>query len=163
MQRHIGRVRDGSVQATEVFIGTVKPELTDLETINDKGFIIFRTFTAMAGYYFTDDHLETLVTSDYHSLARRRTADKAYHIAYSTMLDYLNEEILVTAEGTIAASTAKGIETDIEAAIITQMTAEGNLGSEPTDDNDTGVQCLVDIGQNIVATGTSCKAIRLSH
>jgi hypothetical protein len=153
VQRHIGRVRDGAVQTTQIFIGVAKPELTDLETINNKGFITFRTFTGRAGYYFTEDCLATLPTDDYNSLARRRIIDKAYRIAYNTMLNNVNEEIPVTASGTIVPAMAKSIETEIESAIIRQMAAEGNLGIDQTDDNDTGVKCIVDLEQNIISTG----------
>ncbi|GAB1403045.1 hypothetical protein MASR1M74_02230 [Lentimicrobium sp.] len=33
------------------------------------------------------------------------------------------------------------------------MTANGELGNDPSNQNDTGVECLIDTTQNIVATG----------
>ena len=47
---------------------------------------------------------------------------------------------------------AKNIETVVESAVINQMTAKGNLSTDPDDPNDTGVQVYVDPDQNIVAT-----------
>ncbi|MDR2466072.1 MAG: DUF2586 family protein, partial [Prevotellaceae bacterium] len=89
VQRHIGRVRDGAVKSTVIFLSERKPENTDVETINDRGYITFRTFTGKAGYYFSDDSLATGETDDYRSLARRRTIDKAYRIAYETLVEFL--------------------------------------------------------------------------
>ena len=34
----------------------------------------------------------------------------------------------------------------------TQMTAQGNLGNDPSDSSDTGVECKIDYDQNILAT-----------
>ena len=33
-----------------------------------------------------------------------------------------------------------------------QMTAQGNLGNDPSDSSDTGVECKIDYDQNILAT-----------
>lgn len=153
VQRHIGRVKDGAANSVTAYIGSQSATLADVETIYNKGFISFRTFVGKSGYYFNDDNLATSATDDYRSIARRRTIDKAFRVAYDTMLNELNEEIPVTAEGKLVPALAKSWETAVETAIIGQMTAEGNLGVDTTDANDTGVTCSIDTNQNVVSGG----------
>jgi hypothetical protein len=153
VQRHIGRVRDLALKTTTAYIGDKKAEEADVETINNNGFITFRTFTGKSGYFFSDDSLATADSDDYRSLARRRTVDKAYRIAYDTLLEYLNDEIPVTNNYGIVPSTAKSWESSVERAIISRMTDVGNLGVDTTDAADKGVKCFIDYNQNVVSTG----------
>jgi hypothetical protein len=152
VQRHIGRTRDGALHTLTAFIKDTAAELADVTTINDKGYITFRTFTGMSGYFFNDDNLATQVSDDYRSIARRRTIDKAFRITYRTLLDYLNDEIAITDAGELVPAMAKSWESEVETAIVTQMTAEGNLGADPTDPNDRGVKCYIDYAQKVVST-----------
>jgi hypothetical protein len=152
VQRSIARVRSGALPVTQLFVGDKKVEDTDVEVIHDKGFITFRTFVGKAGYYFTDDKLATKVTDDYALIPRRRVIDKAYRIGYSTLLEELSDELPVDGEGRIPAPTTKSIQNSVERAIINNMTAYGNLGNDPSDQNDTGVECYIDTNQNVVAT-----------
>lgn len=152
VQRHIGRVKDGALAPTTVYIVDKTVSQADVESINDKGFITFRTFVGKAGYFFADDSLATETDDDYRSLARRRTIDKAYRVAYAALLEELNDEIALSADGTIAPAIAKSWEQEVETAIINNMTANGNLGVDPTDDTDTGVQCAIDTTQNVVSS-----------
>ena len=105
-----------------------------------------------SGYFVCDDHLATLVGDDYHSLARRRVVDKAYRIAYDTLLNYLKDEVACNGDGTIVAAVAKAWEADVVAAIANQMTSNGELGTDPTDSKDKGVKCEVDREQNVIST-----------
>jgi hypothetical protein len=153
VQRHIGRVRDNALNTLTAYLKDVPAELADVETVHDKGFITFRTFVGKAGYFFSDDFLATAVTDDYRSIARRRTIDKAYRIAYQTLINFLNEEIPITESGELVPAMVKSWESEVESAIITQMTAEGNLGVDTTEAQDTGVQCFIDYAQKVVSTG----------
>lgn len=152
VQRHIGRVRDGALVMNTCYIGSKDATVADIETLNNKGYITFRTFVGKSGYFFTDDCLATAVADDYRSIARRRTVDKAYRIAYSTMLNHVNDEIPVTDEGTLVPSLCKAWEAELESAIASQMTANGELGADPTNDDDTGVKCYIDYNQKVLAT-----------
>jgi hypothetical protein len=153
VQRHIGRVRDLALNTLTAFVGATLPENADVETIHDKGYITFRTFVGKSGYFFTDDSLATAVSDDYRSIARRRTVDKAYRIAYSTLIEFLNDEIAVTTSGELVPALVKSWESEVESAIVNQMTVEGNLSSDPDDPADRGVKCYIDSAQNTVATG----------
>ena len=154
VQRHIGRVRDGALKIESATIdGTVEIADADIDTVNDKGYITLTTHVGRSGYYVCDDHLATAVSDDYHSLARRRVVDKAYRIAHNTLLNYLNDEVACNGDGTIVAAVAKSWEADVVAAIANQMTANGELGTDPADSRDKGVKCEVDREQNVVSTG----------
>ena len=152
VQRNIGRVKDGPVISLTAYLKDKKVELGDPESIHDKGYITLRNFVGRSGYFFSDDHLCTLPTDDYHTLTARRTVDKAYRIAYDTLLNELLDEIPVNDDGTIAATKAKSIETKVENAIINSMTINGELGNNPADQNDNGVSCFIDHTQNLVST-----------
>jgi hypothetical protein len=161
VQRHIGRVLDGAVNSLNMFIGDETVEIADVETVNDKGYITLRTFTGKSGYFFSDDSLATKVSDDYRSIARRRTVDKAYRIAYATLVEFLNDEIPITDGGELVPATAKSWESEVEAAIISQMTNEGNLGIDTTDPNDTGVKCFIDYAQKIAVNGKLEVSLRV--
>jgi hypothetical protein len=153
VQRHIGRVRDLALNTLTAFVKDKAVERADVETINDKGYITFRTFTGKSGYFFADDSLATAVADDYRSIARRRTVDKAYRIAYLTLIEFLNDEVPVTDAGELSPALAKSWESEVETAIVNQMTAEGNLGVDPANTQDTGVKCYIDYSQKVVSTG----------
>lgn len=152
VQRSVARVRTGNIGATTLYIGSVTAENGNPGTINDAGFICPRTFVGKSGYFWSDDKLATAPTDDYALIPRRRTIDKAYRIAYQTLVDTLNDEVPLTDEGKIAPPYVKSVEAAVESAIINLMTSEGNLGVDPSDPNDMGVQCYIDPDQNIAAT-----------
>lgn len=152
VQRSLARVRSGAIKSEEMYIGSVAAELGDPDVCHDLGYIVPRTFVGKSGYYWSDDKLATAVSDDYGTIARRRTIDKAYRIAYKTLVDEIAEEVPVNAEGKLAAYHCKSVETSVESAVVNSMTSEGNLGNDPEDASDLGVQCYIDPDQNIMAT-----------
>jgi hypothetical protein len=161
VQRSIARVKSGAIKATTLYLGEKSAENGQPSVINDKGFICPRTFVGKAGYYYSDDKLATEETDDYALLPRRRVIDKAYRIAYQTLVNELGDEIAITEEGKIPAAICKNLQTAVERAIENNMTAYGNLGNDQTNDADTGVSCYVDYNQNIVATSKLDVVIRV--
>lgn len=161
VQRSIARVKDGAIPATTMYIDDDVAEAGSPALIDEKGFICPRTFVGKGGYYWSDDKLATGATDDYGLIPRRRVIDKAYRIAYLTMLEQVQDEIAVTSEGKIASAVAKNLETMLESAIINQMTSNGNLGNDPEDPNDTGVIAYVNPEQNIVSTSTLRASLRV--
>ena len=149
VERHIGRVRDGAlygITSTPAILSDVSP------TADTNGYVTVRKHIGRDGYFFTEDHTATAATDDYHSIARRRTADKAYRIAYDTLLTYVNDNLPVNNDGTLTASAAKAIEQTLITAIYNGMTAEGNLSVDDTDSSDKGVKAVVDTTNDFVAT-----------
>lgn len=161
VQRSVARVRTGSIVATTMYIGGVAAELGNPETINDCGFICPRTFVGKAGYYWSDDKLAAEASDDYSLIPRRRVADKAYRITYITLINEVAEEISVTDDGKISAPVVKAIQTAVESAIVNNMTSRGNLGNDPSDPNDMGVECYINPDQNIVATSRLDVQVRI--
>lgn len=152
VQRSCARVKDGAIASEKMYIAGVLAENGDPDIIHDAGYIVPRTFVGKAGYFWSDDKLATAETDDYALIPRRRVIDKAYRIAYQTLIDELNDEIPVTSEGKIPLTICKSIQDKVETAVVSTMGADGNLGSDPSDANDTGVVCYIDPDQNIVAT-----------
>lgn len=152
VQRSLARVRSGAIKAETMYIGTNQAELGDPDVANDLGYIVPRTFVGKSGYYWSDDHLATGASDDYCAIPRRRVIDKAYRIAYKTIVDEVAENVPVNTEGKLAAFHCKGVETSVESAIVNSMTSEGNLGNDPDNASDLGVQCYIDPAQNILAT-----------
>lgn len=154
VQRNIGRVKDGAISGvTTAYLATSLLEQADAEGVHDKGYITLCGHVGRAGVYFCDDLLATAVTDDYNHITARRTVDKAYRVAYETLVNELLDEIPVTASGKMTPAFAKGLESKVEAAIVNSMTSNGNLGNDPTDPKDDGVICFIDHTQNIVSTG----------
>ncbi len=152
VQTNIGRVADGSVKQLSMYILDDKVEDYDVESLHDKGYITFRTHVGKSGYFFTDDPLATEVADDYHYLTMRRVIDKAFRIAYNTLLNFLLDDVQLTNQGTVSPIYAKTIEGQVINAIYSQMTANGELSAELTDTNDKAVVCVVDLTNNVAAT-----------
>jgi hypothetical protein len=161
VQRNIGRVKDGPVKAPEIYIYDKPAEQADVESIHNKGYITFRTFIGRSGYFFSDDPTATADTDDYSSLTARRTIDKAYRIAYDTMLEELLDEVPVTSTGTLQLPIVKSWEAKVENAIASGMTANGELSADVTDANDRGVKCYIDPDQNIISNSILDVNIRV--
>lgn len=161
VQRKISRVKDGALTPLVIYAGDQPAELADVETINDKGYITFRTFVGRTGYFIADDNLATSVGDDYRSLTNRRVIDKAYRIAYNRLLDALNDEVPISTDGNLAPAWCAAVSGGVEQAIVTNMTDNGNLGNDPGDPNDTGVECDIPYEQNILATSSIAVGLRV--
>lgn len=159
--RNIGAVKDGKLSLTTGYVGALDASLADVADIHDKGYITLRTHIGRPGYFFTDDPLAAASTDDYHNLTHRRTIDKAYRIAYDTLLDELLGDVPVTDSGTVAPTYAKSVEMKVENAIISQMTNNDELGNDPANQDDRGVQCYISVTQNIVSTGILAVTLKI--
>lgn len=161
VHRSIMRVKSGSIKADKLYIGNNLAELGNPDIISDAGYICPRTFVGMAGYYWANDHLATADTDDYKLIQRRRVIDKAYRIAYKTLVQELGDEIPITSNGYIPAPIVKSIQNRVETAIENHMTAYGNLGVDPADPKDAGVACYIDHTQNVLATSRLVVQLRV--
>jgi hypothetical protein len=147
-----GRVRDGAIKSTTAFILDVPVELYDVASLHDKGYVSLRTHKRKTGYYFTDGPLASEVDDDYHFITHRRVIDKAYRLAYDTLVEFTLDDIDVNPNGTIQALSASIIEQAVIAKIYSEMTVEGELSYNPSDASDKGVICKVDLTQNVTST-----------
>ena len=154
VQRCLARVRDNKIAADSLYINGTEANNSMAADLLGLRIIAPRTYVGLPGYYWSDDTLacDDNPASDYGTIARRRVIDKAYRIAYKQCVEYIGEEIPVTSDGKIPGPICKGIEAAVVGAIARQMTAEGNLATDPSDPNDLGVQCTVDPDSPVVAS-----------
>ncbi len=146
VQRKISRVKSGSLALSKAYLtdgGDVETHENALDSIHDKGYIIFRSFETKAGWFFSSDHTATANTDDYKFIARGRVIDKVMLIAYSIFVKEVDDDISLNPDGTLPASYIKALQGEIERSINLSMTAKGEL---------TAVSCEIDPKQNILAT-----------
>lgn len=150
VQRNIGRVKDGALGATVMYVGDKKTEESgsSIASIHEKGYIIARKHVGRSGYYFADDPMACSPTDDYAHLTSRRVIDKAYRIAYDTMLEELLDELELNADGTLQHGVVKSWQQSLENAINRQMTAYGELSASDGE----GCKCYIDSTQDVVST-----------
>lgn len=151
----------GSLNTLGAFLNGVAVERADWDSVHAKGYITFRTHVNRSGYFFVDDPLATLPTDDYNSITARRTIDKAFRIAYDTMLNKLLTPVPVTASGQIQPAMAKAWEADVENAIATGMTVRGELSADVADPRDKGVQCYINPAQPLLSTSQMNIRLRI--
>ena len=152
VQRNIGRVKDGSLFPTTMYIGTktIDESESTVSSIFEKGYIVPRKHVGRSGYYWADDPLACDPTDDYAHITNRRVIDKAYRIAYDTMLDMILDELEVNEDGTMQVAVVKSWQQTMENAINRSMTANGELSATDGD----GCQCYIDETQNVLSTST---------
>ena len=150
VHRNIGRVKDGALKAETMWLkgSPVQPGLSDVEDLHDKCQISPRQYVGLSGYYFADDCMACDPTDDYAHLTARRTVDKAYRIAYRTLVQFMLDEIEVNEDGTMQNGVLKSWQQAVENAINREMTAKGELSA--TDGE--GCVCFIDPKQNVLAT-----------
>lgn len=150
VHRNVGRVRDGALYPSEMYLGTreVGEASSLVATLYDKGYITPRTYVGKSGYYFADDRLACESTDDYAHIATRRVSDKAYRIAYDALLDFMLDEIEVNEDGSMQTGVIKTWQQSVENAINRSMTAAGELSSN----DGAACECYIDEKQNVLAT-----------
>ena len=155
VQRNIGRVKDGSLSPTEMFIGNQSGNA--VAGIFEKGYIVPRKHVGRSGYFYADDPMACDPTDDYAHIANRRVIDKAYRIAYDTMLEELLDEIDLNEDGTMHHAVVKSWQQTLENAINRQMTANDELSA--TDGE--GCQCYIDEKQNVALTSKIVATLKV--
>lgn len=152
VQRNIGRVRDGALKPEAFYLGgkPVEEKSSAIAELHEKRYICPRRYVGRSGYFLADDNLAVEVTDDYAQIASRRVIDKAYRIAYDTLLDYLNDEIELNEDGTMNSAELQSWEMTVEQAIDSAMTAKGELSN----DDGKGCSCYIDPSQNIAESST---------
>lgn len=151
VQRNIGRVKDGSLAPVVMYVGSHKVEEggSVIGGILDKGYIVPRKHVGRSGYYYADDPMACVASDDYAHLTGRRVIDKAYRIAYDTMLNELLDELELNEDGTLQHAVVKSWQQTLANAINRQMTANGELSS---DGDGNGCVCYINEKQNVVST-----------
>lgn len=158
---NVGRVKDGALKPLEFYIVDTPVEQVNIDALYNKGFITLTTHTGKSGYYFVDDMLACEVEDDYHYLTRRRVIDKAYVLANQTLTNFILDTVPLTNEGKIQAAYAKALGAEVVRVIAQEMSAKGELSVDPTMANDNGVECMIDVTNNIAQDSTIKGRIRV--
>lgn len=147
VQRNIGRVDSGALNIASGFLtdGTVLKKFSEamLNTIHDKGYILFRQFVGRSGIYFNDDSTATTETDDFKTLSNNRTIHKALIVAYQTYVDEINKEIDITSEGKINPTQIGYLQQRISNGFRVAMLEQGNIS---------GFEIFIDPNQDVLVT-----------
>lgn len=146
VQRKAGRVKTGAVPVTAAYFSNGSAVTRGVAgAVDAKGWITMTPYPQRSGFYWANDHTCAAATDDYSSITNRRVVDKAMLIAYDTYVEELLDEILIDTEtGKIAASVVKYFEGKITNAVNSLMTAEGEIS---------GMTAYINPEQNILSTG----------
>ena len=151
VQRNVGRVMDGKIATDALYLGG-QPMETQTGAVADlytRGYICPRQFVGRIGFYFCDDRLATSEADDYAHITARRTIDKAYRIAYDTLLNFNLDELELQEDGTLHPAEVRSWEHEVMSAIDRAMTDKKELSA----DESTGRGCRFEIlPTNILAT-----------
>ena len=146
VQRNPARVKTGELPITAAYLtdGTaIEDSEANWDAIHNKGYIFLRTYVGRAGYFFTDAPTANLAANDLNSIPRVRVIYKARRIAYTTFVNEILDEIPLNENGTIAPVFIKNWQALIDAAITTQMTANGEIS---------GSQTIIDPTQDVLGS-----------
>lgn len=145
----VGKVANGSLSASQLYIGTKKLEdVTNLDALAGLGYIIPVTYPNKAGYYFGVDYMAS--NDDYHLLAYGAVMDAAARVANAYYVEQLESEVNVDANGKLLDADAKHLEDNIKSQVLS------NLG-----DRISGVIVIIDRNQTIVPGNTLNARLRV--
>lgn len=117
--------------------------ISDLDDLNDRGYLFFRRFPGLSGYYLNDTFSAVDLASDYAYIENNRVVQKAYRLLYATYVPKLNSPIQVDANtGKLSPEIVKYFEALGDKALREKMTAEGELS---------GHKVEIDPDQNILS------------
>ncbi|MEG2599698.1 MAG: DUF2586 family protein [Muribaculaceae bacterium] len=138
----IGSGRNGALSATNIYVGDDNIDnRTDTESIHDAGLITFHHRSGTVGYFCGVDNM--LTAGDYRHLARGRVVDKATRIIATTATPYIEDTILMNADGSLNETQAADMQSAFETAILKNMTGQIS-----------GVKVSINTKQEIINTST---------
>lgn len=154
VQRKASRVKDGALPINTAFVGTQNVDTySGLGAMHDKGYIVFRKFASLSGYFFSSDHMAAGPTNDFSLLARGRVIDKAAVLAYGTYVEEIEEEIVIGADGKLDGGFITFMQEKIENQINLSMTANREIS---------GVRCIIDPAQNVLSLNKTKIKLRIT-
>jgi hypothetical protein len=145
VMRKVSRVKNGAVRTTTAYVGSVAvgDVGADVDVIASKGFITWKQYSNVSGFYWSGDPMATVTTDDYAFMVRGRVIDKAHRLAYLTFVQEVDDEVLINTDGTLDAGYCKHLERIITNQINNTMTANAEISS---------VQTYVNPAQNVLST-----------
>lgn len=157
VDRQPGRVKDGALVATDIYLNTTKINLAESNgagrTIETKGWMTFTNYVNKAGYFFTNDWTAVARTDDFDRLSRVRIIQKAERIVYDVYLNEILDDVkLDPVTGYMSTNAAKYYQNIIQSALDLALTGEEEIS---------GLTVQIDPTQNVLSTGLICIDVRL--
>jgi len=148
VQRNPGRVKSGPLSLLNAALsnGAAVSTFTDtqLNILNDKGYIFLRQHSGKDGFYFSNDWTATKPTDDYSRIARGRVMDKASRLVREVYVEELLDEVDVDpTTGLLATSQIKSYQASAQTKLEQEMKARKEIA---------GVVVTVDADQNVLST-----------
>lgn len=117
---------------------------TDLDTLNDKGYVYFAPVSETAGMYANDTHTCAKIISDYAYVENNRTIKKAIKLAKRALTPRVKSRLYVDeSTGRLSPETVKDLETTAVVSL-DPMRADADISG--------GVEAYVNPEQNVLAT-----------
>lgn len=99
---------------------------TEIDNLNDKGYLIVVKRVGLSGSWFYDSPTATLATSDYAYIENNRTIDKAIRGMYTYILPEINSPVQVSSDGKLRPDFVKYMES-VSMKALTEMQRNGEV------------------------------------
>lgn len=117
-----------------------------------KGYIFERSYIGYSGFYFDNAAVADAFTSDFDSIQRSRTIDKAARLAYTALLPYLSSPVTLDPTAGTLSKQSIGVFTKAVASQLDNMTVNNELS---------GSSVFIDPTQNLLSTKNLIVAVTL--
>ena len=156
VQRSGARVKDGALGiASACFPDGVAVNAMEASwdaNIDGKGYVFFRNFYGLSGFYISNDITATADSDDYNTIQNGRVMDKAAVIAYATMVNELNDDIDVDpTTGYLSAGIIASWQAELENALDQNMSDNLSAPSIVT----------INPAQNLLSSNTIAVIVKL--
>lgn len=149
VSRDPGAVADGAIKGVGLNASGYGIYRDEFKTPGlDAGrFATLRTLRGLPGFYITRGRMMASANSDFSDVPNRQVLDVASRITYEALLQYVNIDLRVNADGTIEETEAKRIEEAIRAKLRTALLS-------PNPSHASAVDFVVNRVHNLVSTDT---------
>ena len=162
---NIGYVRQFKVSDTELDVPAFAngdlysaKSTSELNSLNDAGYIFLRRYIGKDGSFFNDSHTVVTTTSDYYSIEQNRTIDKVVRLVYAALVDEINGPVEVDADtGKLASTYVEYLKSLGDQALL-QMERDGELSGYETiidPDQDVAATSKIEVSVNLVGVGVA--------
>ena len=127
VQRKPSRIKDGSLTNEKAYLtdgASIDGRVGALNTLHDRGYIVFRTLVGKSGFFYSGDPSATAATDDLNTIARNRVMDKVLKIAYNTYAEELDDDVPVTESGTLQPAVCGYLQEKIDKQVKGNMVDE---------------------------------------
>ncbi len=148
LSQDLGEVRAGPLDAVTSLVRDERKT----PGLDAAGFLTLRTHVGLSGAYVNNPRIMAPAGSDFALIQYRQVMDAACTVGRTTLLQYLNSELVVNADGTVDEVEARNIDATVTAALAQTLT-QPNFAS--------AVSAATDRTNNVLSTQTLKVKIRV--